>query len=643
MLRLRSLLALAVLLTFATPARAQSRDSALVARLQVATDSLTRLDATVLAPWCALKATTATRKKACATITRLHRRIDSTATAFLSIPSSTPTPTPSPAPDSTPPPVVPPVVPPIIPPVANGIAQLPINAEVSDAYPATTRSVVVPAGANLQAAINAAACGDELLLAPGAVYVGNFVLPAKGCTGNSWIVLRTMLMTRPTGRMTPSLAASLRLAQLVSPSYSAAISTQLSASRYYLAELDVTNAASVPTMNVLLKLGSNKDEGQTTRAVTGAYFVVTGSYIHGTPTLDSRRGIQYNVRDVAITRNWIAEIHSNNSDAQATICWMGCERARIEDNHLEASHEILMWGGSDPADSTQSPRDIVVRGNHVTRPTAWKNVWQVKNLLETKNVRRLLIEGNVFENNWADAQAGFAFVLKSENQENSAPYTTTSDVTIRWNLIQNTGNGINISGKGSSSNPNVTAARFSISQNVLRNVNVGVFTAEGTPIQLLSQATDVQYQQNTLLNDGRSNTAITLDGSGAAAALRLVFDGNVLHHGTYGIKGPGTGDGLPSLSGSAPGAVFTRNAIVGGGSCTQYPAGNVCPASLPLSPGADVAAVLARVARVIVLDAPATGRMMAATVRAGRYAWTATPAREREGSAEWLAARRRTP
>jgi hypothetical protein len=34
--------------------------------------------------------------------------------------------------------------------------------------------------------------------------------------------------------------------------------------------------------------------------------------------------------------------------------------------------------------------------------------WQVKNLLELKNARRVVIEDNTFERNWAQAQSGYA-------------------------------------------------------------------------------------------------------------------------------------------------------------------------------------------------------------------------------------------
>ena len=68
-------------------------------------------------------------------------------------------------------------------------AELP-RVTVNTAYPAAARQIRVPAGANLQAAIDAAQAGDELLLAPGAVYSGNFYLRNKGAL-NGWITIRT--------------------------------------------------------------------------------------------------------------------------------------------------------------------------------------------------------------------------------------------------------------------------------------------------------------------------------------------------------------------------------------------------------------------------------------------------------------------
>ena len=93
---------------------------------------------------------------------------------------------------------------------------------------------------------------------------------------------------------------------------------------------------------------------------------------------------------------------------------------------IEGAGINVMFGGSQTASSALMPSDITIRRNHVYKDPAWKGVWTVKNLLEFKIGRRVLIEGNVLENNWRNAQTGFAINLKSTNQTGAAPWSETS-------------------------------------------------------------------------------------------------------------------------------------------------------------------------------------------------------------------------
>src|SRR5437867_7115559 len=64
------------------------------------------------------------------------------------------------------------------------------QASVDTTYPSMAGSTIsVPAGGNLQAAINNAQPGDTIKLEAGATFTGNFTLPVKNGTG--WIVIRT--------------------------------------------------------------------------------------------------------------------------------------------------------------------------------------------------------------------------------------------------------------------------------------------------------------------------------------------------------------------------------------------------------------------------------------------------------------------
>jgi hypothetical protein len=271
--------------------------------------------------------------------------------------------------------------------------------------------------------------------------------------------------------------------------------------------------------------------------------------------------------------SWFADCHSNDGDSQAVLSYNSPGPLKIQNNYLEAGHEVVMFGGSDPYIVGLSPSDIEVRGNHITRPTSWKGLWQVKNLLETKNARRVLIEGNVFENNWTDAQVGFAILSKSENQDGRATWSTSSDVTVRNNRIRNTGSVFNFSGLGSNAAKVVPATRFLITNNVVERVNVAPYTGEGIAFQLLNGVSDVIITHNTVFNQLAIQSTVSFDG---LPIPRLVFHSNLFFNGVYGVHGTGSGTGAAALVQYAPDAVFQRNAIVGA-QCAIYPVGTVCP------------------------------------------------------------------
>ena len=460
-------------------------------------------------------------------------------------------------------------------------AELP-RVTVPTAYPAGGRAVRIGARANLQAALDAARPGDVLLLPPGATYVGNFVLrnkpAAAGAPAGGWIVVRTDVPDAGLGaagtRMTPTRAASVKLARVLSPNNWPAIGTERAAHHWRLTGLEIAVTPAARDMNMLVRFGDSGHE-QRTPAAAPHHLVVDRSYLHGTPELDMKRCILLNSATSAVIDSWLTECHSNRGDSQAVLAYNGPGPLKIENNYLAAGHEVLMFGGADPAAPELTPSDVEVRGNHITRPLSWKRKWQVKNLFETKNVRRLLVEGNVLENNWADAQNGFAFVLKAENQDGSAPWSTSSDVTIRYNRIRNTGSVFNISGMAGTGKV-TTGERFLVTHNLAEGINVGPYTAEGVAFQLLNGLTDAVITHNTILNQNATASGVVVDG---APLQRLVMHSNVFQGGPYGVHGSGAGSGSGSLRQYAPGAVFRRNVIVGV-DCSAYTGETRCPARM---------------------------------------------------------------
>jgi uncharacterized protein YjdB len=451
---------------------------------------------------------------------------------------------------------------------------------VNTTYPTMTRQVRIAAGADLQAALNAAQPGDELLLAPGATYVGNFVLPNKGAS-TKWIVVRTDVTDAMLGaagtRMTPSRAASLRLARVFTSYNESAIVTAPGAHHWRLTGLELGGTSTAQEISGIVRLGT-WDSWEPTVASMGHDFVIDRVYMHGTPTQAVRRCLFLSSGSTAVIDSWLSECHSNNGDSQGILALGGAGPYAIDNNEISGGHEVIMFGGGDPVVPNLVASDIMITRNHITRPPTDRGVWQVKNLLELKSAKRVLIQGNVMENNWADAQTGFGLLIKSVNQDGGCTQCGTQDVTIVGNVLKKSGSGINIA--GDVQGPSLITSRITLVDNLIDSLNVGVFTADGVALQLLEQATDVSISHLTFtpMPTGGLN-AISFDG---VPEVRLSISGSIFPHNAYGIKGSGGSDGTNSLNTFAPGAYFVTNAIVGG-TCSYYPTTTMCPSSWPAS------------------------------------------------------------
>src|SRR5688500_17635386 len=302
-------------------------------------------------------------------------------------------------------------------------------------YPPTEgpSAIRVEAAGDLQAALDRAKPGDVIEMASGATYTGNFVLTQK--TGDRYITVRTAAtsgLPDRSGRIGPHHAA--QLAKTVSSNGAPAIRPAPGAHHWRLMLLEIGPTAS--SSGDILVLGDASSAQS--NAGTPHDLIVDRCYIHGDAERGQKRGIALNSASTTVSGSYIAEIKSSSQDAQAIAGWNGPGPFRIENNYLEASGENFMLGGATPATHGLVPSDIVFRRNHVSRPPSWRDTrWAVKNLFELKNARRVLVEGNLFEHNWADAQSGFAIVITPRGERGAAPWATVEDVTFRYNIVRN--------------------------------------------------------------------------------------------------------------------------------------------------------------------------------------------------------------
>jgi hypothetical protein len=482
--------------------------------------------------------------------------------------------------DSTP--VIPPQGPGVLPPY--NAPQLPARSvDIAPRAPAT-RTVRVPAGdgAALQRALNTAAAGDEIVLADGATYVGAFRLPNRVDRGGT-VVLRSETVTVPARtRMRPVNAS--RLATLVTNSVFPALTTEEGAHGWRVVGLGIRLADGVADNYGIVTIGSGIE---TSVSQFPQDIILDRVSITGSTTGNTSRCLSLNGISLAIIDSWLSECHAQGRDAQAIAAWTGNGPLLIENNHLEGSGQAIMLGGADPRIANLTPSDITIRRNHLFKPLNWAGRWTVKAALEIKHAERVLLEGNVIENHWSDAQVGYAVLFQAISQDNTAPWSTVRDITFRLNAIRNSRSGVNILSRVSPPGAPLLPAsrRILFADNSFESVGRDPITGQaGRFIQLLGDIEDATLVQNTFFGVGASN-AVLFDG---APLVRLVLASNVFAAATYGVIGSGAGEGNPSLQQFAPGSSFRGNVLTG---LVEriYPLGNAFPVALSLSDFVDPA------------------------------------------------------
>jgi len=457
--------------------------------------------------------------------------------------------------------------------LAQGAPELP-RSRVDTAYPVHAgRSLAVKADEDLQAALEAARPGDEIVLEVGAVFSGPFTLPSK--SGKGWIVVRSAALDRlpaPGKRVTPADAKAMATLEA---RWGAVLSAEPAAHHYRFVGIEIRPAGGAFLMNLVL-LGSR----ETTVDEMPHHLIFDRCYIHGDAARGSRRGIALGSRETAVIDSWLSDFKEATADSQAIAGWNGAGPFRIENNTLEGAGENVMFGGADPRVPGLVPSDIEILRNHFRKPLAWKKddpqyagaKWSTKNLFELKNARRVLVSGNLFEQNWVNSQNGFAILLTVRNQDGKAPWSAVEDVTFENNVVRHTAAGINVLGRDDSA-PSGPAARIRIRNNLFEDVGTERWGGGGKLFQILAGAADVVIDHNTAFQTGSIVTAEGRPNPG------FVYRDNIAPHNAHGIVGTGVASGLPTRAAFFPDGVFRRN-VIAGGNAERYPADNFFPTTL---------------------------------------------------------------
>ena len=228
-----------------------------------------------------------------------------------------------------------------------------------------------------------------------------------------------------------------------------------------------------------------------------------------------------------------------------------------------AASQLMFWTVTTP-----SFVDTGAGGELGAVPTTSGTVWSVKNLFELKNARNVLVEGNILQNHWQQAQAGYAIVLTPRNSGGTCTWCVVEGVTFEYNIVRNSTAGINITGYDVPSRPTQQSRDLVFRGNLFYNIGEGLFMLIGDGPQ------NVLVDHNTISHMG--NAVVYVYGGTSADPWEVYgvrITNNAARHSTYGINGAFFGYGNPVINAFFPGSTITAN-FLAGGLASRYPAGN---------------------------------------------------------------------
>lgn len=467
----------------------------------------------------------------------------------------------------------------------------------------TASTINVPVGGDVQAAINSAGCGDTIILQAGAIYVQPITLPAKTCLlFNSDITIQSSRANElpEDKRVGPAQAHLLAWLQS-NVNAEPVIKTAPGAHHYKFIGIRASTANEGVFVYDLIRWGDGRGT-QKTLAQVPHHLVWDRGYIHGWPTQDVLRGVAANAAHWEVTNSYISDIHWVGLEAQAINSWNGPGPSKIINNYLEAAGENVMFGGADSAAPELMPADLEVRRNYMFKPLSWKvghatyagKHWTVKNIFELKAVKRAVVEGNLFENNWTDAQDGTAILFTVRNQECTANWSTVQGVTFRDNIVKGVeGAALNFLGIDNEATPEYIAANPDkcrgfdpaklgsergtdalVTNNLFYDIKGGFMQLNG-------------FNNLTVSNNTHFQNGNTITFYGKDVSQGFAYRDNVTTEKPYGVRDESGTQGIAALEKSAPSSTFTGNVMAHPplGSESWYfpmPSGNEYPPGLTI-------------------------------------------------------------
>lgn len=165
----------------------------------------------------------------------------------------------------------------------------------------------------------------------------------------------------------------------------------------------------------------------------------------------------------------------------------------------------------------------------------------VKNLFEIKSAVNVVVYGNIFENNWGDAQDGIAvWIVSQVESANSAPWARGENIRFENNIIRNSSSGIRIASENHFPPQALKNNRILMRNNLAYKIGVtdypSINLSSSRPLSFGGPCDECVIDHNTIVSGTTGGQGIYFD---TAPFTNPRLSNSILYANQYGLFADG--------------------------------------------------------------------------------------------------------
>lgn len=469
-----------------------------------------------------------------------------------------------------------------------------VNVNVAN-HPAPTRVINVTTIAQLVSAYNSATGGEHIVIPAGTVLTGEIVLPYRAFS--DYVTIRSSgTMPDIRERISPNNSGLVTIRGSAVGSIPLTIKSRASKIRLIGLKFEPKYYTSNngPSTYYLVQIGEAFT--QTDISQNPSKIIMQHCVVNPPDDVDVVHAILNDGYKVSLISNWIGNVKTNGGqDSQAVVSFDGRGAHVYHNNFFEAASENVLYGGAVPKIEGLVPTNIEFRRCYFSKRLNWRTYngtshpINVKNLLETKNARRVYIESSVLENHWDALRSQlFALVFKSATMPGSigefVPWAISEDIVLENTKLTHIYGGITTAVDNYGIDPyhglkpSGIFVKNTLFEDLSERWGASPSSSGGARLLQPNNVEDLQLNHITMIDKDRTaGTAIFFVTNNN---YRIRVSNSVFGLGGYGMIGSGVGAGIRALN---PGSGGSNNGCQRATNATWTINNNVMPAY-----GADV-------------------------------------------------------